>query len=294
MQFKIVAVSAISFIFSTSIALAVPFNFTPGQPARAADVNANFADVEAKIQANTTNITTNTNNINTNATNISNNAAGVAANAAAIAALPVSTSYDYRNYSAVASIQSKSFALGGVDPCDTEVQNFARATVGDTTTLTMTRVRTVSGGPCRYHVFKYKLTPSGDYIMSEDTYSNDGSVLMQSVSLDTAVLLRGADMRLGMATADAATTTVSGGSAPVGTYVEKTTLVGIESVTVPYNSGTTYNGCLKIHTFREATQGFGNGLLNRVSWFCPDVGFVKGIQSNGISWALTGITYASP
>jgi len=293
---NIIAVSAILIVLSTGTVMAVPYTFAPGQPARAADVNANFAELEAQIQANANDIAANASDITTNATEISTNAsgvaanaAGIAANAAAIAAIPVAASYDYRDYSADGSVSSKTFAITGIGSCDTEVQNFDRNTVGDTTTITRTRIRTQAGAPCRYHVHTMQSTPTGHYMLGETTYSNDGLTEGQAVTLDNPVLVRSTNMRIGLASADAATTTITNGVDTIGTYIEKTTPVGVEDVTVPYNGGTTYAGCLKVHTFRQATSGFGNQLLNRVSWFCSNIGFVKGIQSNGATWELTDV-----
>lgn len=296
---SIITAAAVSIVLSTGTASAVPFTFAPGQPARAADVNANFAELEAQIEANAddiaanaSDITSNAADIATNASGVAANAAGIAANAAAIAAIPVAASYDYRDYSADGSVTSKTFAITGIGSCDTEVQNFDRNNVGDTTTITRTRIRTtggVGGTPCRYHVHTMQSTPTGYYMLGETTYSNDGLTEGQVVTLDNPVLVRSTNMRIGLASADAATTTITNGVDTIGTYIEKTTPVGVEDVTVPYNGGTTYAGCLKVHTFRQATSGFGNQLLNRVSWFCSNIGFVKGIQSNGATWELTDV-----
>ena len=279
--------SVLALMLYTSQAHAVPFSFSAGQPARAADVNANFVDVENKIQTNSTSIIA-------NATAIDLLSETVANNAAAIAALPAEVSYDYRNYSASANITSKVFSFMNANlSCDTETQNFARATQGSTTTITQTRIRTAAGNPCTYHVYTMQSSPTGFYMLSESAYTSDGTVLNFTITLDNPVLLRSVDMRLGKTIADAATSTATNLTPTFGTYVEKTTLVAIESVTVPYNGGTTYDNCLKLHTSREASIGFGPGELNRISWYCAGVGFVKGIQgANGASWVLTDIVYA--
>ena len=284
------------FAFTGSLTQVAADTYSGGMPARTDEVDARFAELEAQVETNAngiatnaSNITSNTSGIAANASGIAANAAGVAANAAAIAALSPAASYDYRDYAMDPGISSKTFAITGIAFCDTEVQNFDRITIGDTTTITRTRVRTAGGAPCRYHVHTMQSTPTGHYMLGETTYSNDGLTEGQAVTLDNPVLVRSTNMRIGLASADAATTTITNGVDTIGTYIEKTTPVGVEDVTVPYNGGTTYAGCLKVHTFRQATSGFGNQLLNRVSWFCSNIGFVKGIQSNGATWELTDV-----
>ncbi len=308
MKSALVTTYALFLFLSANTANAVPFTFTPGQPARASDVNANFTNLETLINTNATNIATNAGNIATNAANVSTNtanistntaniatntadiatnAADIAANTAAIAAIPGLTTYDYRNYAADSTITSKTFAITGISTCDTEVRNFAHVTVGSDSTTTMTRVRTQSSAPCQYAVFKFLSTPTGNFMLSEDVYTNDGGSLTRSVTLDTPALLQSSNMRNGITIADAATTTITGGSKPTGTYVERTTVVGVESITVPYG---TLNNCLKVHSSRETSEGFGSGDLSRISWLCPGIGMAKRIQANGGTWMLTNVT----
>lgn len=58
--------------------------FSAGQPARAAEVNANFQELADRTEINTTNISTNTSGISTNATGIATNVSGISTNAAGV------------------------------------------------------------------------------------------------------------------------------------------------------------------------------------------------------------------
>lgn len=266
MKTTIFSATAVTLILSTTMVNADSYNSSSGRPARDSDVRAKIVELE---------------------NNISANANGIAANAAAIAAISVDQGYDYRNYSADPAITSKVFNLKNASgSCDTETRNFKRNTVGDTTTITRERIRTLggpSGSPCQYVIHTMISNSTGYYLVSEESYNSNGTILNNTTTLDTPVIQRGIDMHMGKTTADASTSTSTSGNPVNGALVESTTVLGIESVTVPYGS---YNDCLKVLTVRESNS---MNTFSRISWFCPGVGFVKGTQGTGNSWELTNV-----
>lgn len=77
-------------LLSTSVVQAqtqVPNTFQAGQPARAADVNANFDALETAVDSNATAISANSGTIDSNSSAIENNAIAIQANAVSIQAL---------------------------------------------------------------------------------------------------------------------------------------------------------------------------------------------------------------
>ena len=67
-------------------------------------------------------------------------------------------------------------------------------------------------------------------------------------------------------------------------YAEKSEVVAVENVTVPYG---TFTGCLKIHR----TSQYGVSLYTRVDWVCPGMGVVKRINNGRVLIELDGVTY---
>ena len=288
-------VSSLALLIATSIATAGEYEegYAKGLHDLQDIMQGKVDNINSAIDENTANIGANTTAISNNAANIGTNANAINANTAAIQALQAGdTTYDYRDYAPTADIASKTYKIQNLGTCDTETRIFERNTTGDVTDVTMRRVRTEGGLPCRYHVFTFRATADGYYRTGTESYNKNGSVLNSTVLLDTPVLRRSSSMKVGQQFADATTTTLKDGAGNIipvtGTYVEKSLLVGVEAVTVPY-SAEPIEGCLKFHVFHEATSGFGTGLNNRIEWFCPSIGMVKRVQSNGAVYELTGI-----
>ena len=250
----------------------------------------------AAIDANSAAIGANSSAIDANSTAIGNNGAAITTNSEAITALQAGEpTYDYRDYAAANNIASKTYNIRNISTCDTEVRHLDRVTTGDNTEITMTRVRTEAGAACRYHVFKFLATPEGRYRLGVDNYNRAGTRINSSVTMDKPALQRTSSMEIGKAEADATTTTVVDNVVAQtfpGTYVGKNVLAGIESVTVPYNGGTTFEDCMKLHIIHQASHSFGTGLIDRVQWNCPGIGMVKRMHGNGVYYELTDIGYA--
>ena len=283
------ALSALSFCVLSPAAFADRDDVARGGLAAfISQVTAALANINSAIDQNSADIQTNTSAIN-------QNSAAISDNAAAIAALQSqgTTSYDYHDYQRAPNILSKTFNIRNIANCDTEVRFFNSVTTGDVTDTTLTRVRTAAGAPCRYHTFSFRGTPDGVFRTGTSSYSSDGSVLNTTVTLDKPVILRSSNMQLGIDLGDATTTTVQPSAGPSfpGYFISKTVLVGIESVTVPYNGGTTFDGCLRLHITHESTAGFGGGPQDRYEWHCPGVGMVKRIQGTGQYYELADIAY---
>ena len=266
-------------------------------------MNYKLGGVNDAIDENTAAIGANTAAINTNATAIGENSSAIGAanaavdvNATAITALQAGEpTYDYREFAAAANITGKTYNIRNIATCDKETRLFSRETTGDSTDITMTRVRTENGAACRYHVFTFRNAPEGRYRLGTDSYNRSGTVLGGILTLDKPALIRSSNMKIGNSIADATSTTLTdtlGNTLSQGTYVQTTLLAGIESVTVPYNGGTTFDGCMKLHIIHNASISFGTGMLDRVQWNCPGVGMVKRIQGNGGYYELTDVTYA--
>lgn len=268
------------------------------------DLATTLDDMQAAIGANTTGVVDNAAAIAQNATNISNNTAGITqnasdtqANTAAIGVLQsrAALQYDYRDYSRAANVVSKTYNIRNIATCDTETRNFSSVTSGDTTDITLTRVRTESGLPCRYHVFHFRNTPQGRFRLGVDNYNGSGSRLRSTVTLDKPMIMRTSAMQIGVDIGDGTTTTFTdfdnGGVVTPGTFIQKTVLLAVDSVSVPLNGGTTFEGCLRLHVTHESTFGFGTGPIDRIEYHCPGLGMVKRIQANGGYYELTGVTY---
>ena len=249
-------------LFTTQIN-AVPNTFTSGQPARAAEVNANFADVESQISSNST-------LIQQNATDILNNTN-------AISSIPAQITYDYRDFTANSTITSKTFALNG--NCGTrEVRTFTRTVVNNGTEITMTRKRDTANVVCFWRDNIYLETQTERQLLSGKNYDPTTGELTGTYTLDLPLTLETSSMGKGINIGDAAkiSETLAGATpAYFGTIVQLNSALEIETTDVTVPAGT-YSGCLKLSSIRRS-QAFGR--YQQISWKCPGIGEVKRLQS---------------
>lgn len=281
------AFALIGLISMSAQALAVPFTFTPGQPARAADVNANFTELENRIQ-------TNTNNINTNTANIT-------ANATAIAAISAPATYDIRNYLPARDLTSATFSVSNSDP--TSAITYAYLPNADYSELRINVTTTPNDGytaPPMSSIF-YGITASA-FTRKGRLNHNPGGAEISSAMVEPAEVIAGIPATAGASwitmtqttTRDILTDTISS----VSPGIKTANLAGIEDVTVPYNGGTTFTHCLKISTQDTGVDGIVSG--GAMSWYCGGVGLVKRISVSLLSgapnqiWQLTDLTFAAP
>lgn len=247
---KEIVTSILAIGFTTALAIAagppVSYIFQGGDPASATQVNANFQELADRI-----------------------------------ADAQASDVYDFHNYIATSSIQSKVFDTTGI--CgDKETRTYTRSDVAAGTEITEKRINTNSGTPCSHHEYDSLSSTTEYQFLASRTYDPATSALVGTTTLDKPVTRLSSAMKNNTSWADATTYTAT----PPGTVtiiIEKNTLAGIEDVTVPYNGGTTYTACLKIHrTSKFPVEDFTvtAGYSESVIWFCPGIGNTKSITIN--------------
>lgn len=79
--------------------------------------------------------------------------------------------------------------------------------------------------------------------------------------------------------------TIDSSSSGENFYTDKSEVLAIEDVTVPAG---TFKECLKIYRLREFDVSI---TVQRVEWYCPDMGLVKRIQGGRRMIEMTGITF---
>jgi len=219
--------------------------FQGGQPAIAADVNANFQELADRLDA-----------------------------------IPKTTTYDYRDYLTTAS--SKTFSVASNTYCaDSETRSFVRTPNGSDTDVEVTHRGYTGLTPCNHRVFHSTNTPTERLLKSKDVYYvggiNDG-LLNHTSRLDDPITVRTSTMNKGQSFTDASTTykkPAGGVDALDGIHIQTTYASGLEDITVAAGS---YTNCLKVYVTRNS-QGFGGSTDSRVSWHCPNnVGMVKRIR----------------
>ena len=246
---KEIITSILAIGFTSALAIAagtpVPHIFQGGDPASATQVNANFQDLADRIES-----------------------------------VSSSNMYDYQSYVVTgSSIKSKTFNTTG--RCgDIDTRTYSRADVAGGTELTVTikEIDSSTGIACRHTDFNYLDTGTEFQFLGSTGYDAiTGTYVGESVNDDPAVSMT-STMKLNSSWADGVTTTlITPPSAPESGYpfVQMYTLAGVEDVTVPYNGGTTYTGCLKFHKLRFGAD------VQEVAWYCPDVGYTKSIIARG-------------
>lgn len=233
---------------TTALAIAagppVTYTFQGGDPASATQVNANFQELADRI-----------------------------------ADAQASDIYDYHHYVTDPGIQSKKYNTTG--RCgDEETRTYTRVAVTDGTKVTEERINTDKGATCAHNQIDYLSTTTEYQHLAIRGYDSVTGVLVSMRTLDNPITRRTSTMRVNSSWADVATatTTPSGTSS---TFIEKSTLAAIEDVTVPYNGGTTYTACLKIHRTTQSPSNPADNLTTghseNIIWYCPGVGMIKNI-----------------
>lgn len=276
---------ALTVLLSTltcSIAVvAAPHVFAPGQPARATEVNENFADLEVQISQNAADIQTNALAIQ----NLQDGAATVSGDVA----------FDYRDFAESGAILRKTFRLTGEFCGDREVLTYSRTAAGADTQIRIVRQWDSAGVVCHWDDFQYLATPAGYQLRNSGIYDPAGT-FVGTYTLEAPIIVRGSAMRQGASFADATRvdyTPVGGSTDFYGVLIQTSSALGIADVTVPAGS---FAGCLKMGVLRTSNS---LGAFHRVSWLCPGVGEVKRIQmginlTNPRIWELMDIEYVAP
>jgi len=283
MKCKVIFIIALGMLHGAQAIAAVPYSFKGGEPARAADVNANFTDLDGRVQTNTSNITKNTD---------------------AIAAIKVPATYDIRDYLPATNVSSATFSISNNPTFNSVTQTYTPN--ADYSELRVDRVFAYTSGSSVLSKFTVFFGVSAKAFSRNGgiTYNADGSENSRGVHDPVRVLFaRPASPGASWVTVSDTTTTDATTSQVTGVTSEIITanFAGVESVTVPYNGGTTFQDCLKISEF-ESLSG-GSVASGRTSWYCKNAGLVKRIIANlgntsnpnpKTVWALTGLTYATP
>ena len=250
---KEIITSILAIGFTSALAIAagtpVPYIFQGGDPASATQVNANFQELADRIE-------------NASSSNM----------------------YDYHAYVVTGSnIKSKTYNTTG--RCgDIDVRNYSQTDTASGTELTVTikEIDSSTGIACRHNDFNYLNTATEFQRLGIVGYDPINGTYQSTMAYDDPIVLMTSTMKLNSSWADGVTTTVTAPpSAPASgpLFTQMYTLAGVEDVTVPYNGGTTYTGCLKFHKLRFGAD------VQEVAWYCPDVGYVKSIITRGNSLA---------
>lgn len=218
--------------------MAVPHVFNQGEPARASEVNDNFDSLEKR-------------------------------------ALP---RFDFHDFGQAANIVSKTYTTSEPGCGNTETRLYSRTVNGDNTEIRMTRQRfDVELVICQTRIFNYLATPDSFSILSQERWNNPGTVYKSVETLASPAIRRTSNMLQGttFGTGTTTTNTTAGGvTTDSGVYLETTTALGLEDVSVPAGE---FSNCLKMTTERTSSTF---SAFKRVAWLCKDVGEVKRIQYN--------------
>jgi hypothetical protein len=79
--------------------------------------------------------------------------------------------------------------------------------------------------------------------------------------------------------------TINSSSSGENFYTDKSEVLAVEDVTVPAG---TFKECLKIYRLREFAVAI---TIQRVEWYCPDMGLVKRIQGGRRMIEMTGVKF---
>ena len=289
---KTALIIALSLTTASGFATAAS-NVAGGLPVLQQTVESNYQALDARISGNAADIDSNTAGIAANGDAISNNAAGIADNASRLDQLESnsggdSDSIDYRDYSS--TLTNKTYSVVMSDPCVTrESRNFTRSG----TDVTINRIRSGPEGTCQNKTFHYIADADSRRLASKDNNNRSG-VRVNSVDIpSTPIVILTSNMTIGNPVGSAGLMRRDYGGGEVelsGAFVDTATVLGKESVTVPYG---TLENCIKVHRLRTSPT---QGNFNRMSWYCEGLGEVKRIQQNpgDLSFGIWKLISVSP
>jgi len=242
-----------------------------------ADIAQNAATTNSAIQQGAAAIALNT-------ADIARNSLDIARNSADIAALQGSAqaTYRYVDYAGT-NIATKTFTATGNGHCgNTETQIFTRTPQPDgSILLTIDQDRRQGPNRCQYQSTRFRIDDSGQELSGSDVRNTaDPAVTLSTANLDVPIPTKLNSMRIGQTFGSASKSTrvnfLAGGATDVGFNTILTTLLAVESVTVPAG---TFTDCLRFVEVRN-TAHF--GIISQVDWVCRDVGVVRRLQSNNV------------
>ena len=192
------------------------------------------------------------------------------------------TAYDFNDY-LNSDIQSKTF-IRHEQGSDFDLTWYFDRPSPDKVVRTEVTKNT-NGEITRYVDFTFQRTPqSFDWVQSQ-TYNPDVDppALVDVTDYDPPVVALTNAMVPGIAWGSGGT--INSLSSGENFYTDKSEVLAIENVTVPAG---TFNECLKIYRLREFDVSI---TIQRVEWYCPDIGLVKRIQGGRRMIEMTGVTY---
>ncbi len=203
--------------------------------------------------------------------------------------------YNFKDYAVPTDVSEKVFRMKGPGCGDTEVRKYIRTPQTGSTLLTMVRIRSQAGIQCQYRTFDYIIDDQSRRLARQEKYNADGTTLKSTAFITDPIEVQHSSMRVGRSWGGGSEVTLSPEPVygAVHAIMSKSTLLKVEDITVAYNGGTTFSGCLKIGATRTSDS---IGQFMRVEWFCPDIGLVKRIQNSltsppvAIVWELNGVT----
>jgi len=208
----------------------------------------------------------------------------------AIAAIPAPKTVDASTVAFTGS--KKVFAVTGFGPCNLGIYTYDRT---NNTVLTRKfRQGSETGGLCQHDEYTRVTDSDGTRTTQTRKFDTSGNLVVTN-SFDENVINLPATMTVGGSWATGSDVTVlfnyPGATPDKQTLVDKGTLIQ-KDVSLSVN-GTSYTGCIKIHSDRRSNT---IGYYNRVNWRCPGVGLVKRVQHGGVStpsyrtWTLISTT----
>jgi hypothetical protein len=246
-----------------------------------ADIAQNAQTMNTAIQQAQAAIALNTADIAHNSLDISHNSANIAQNTADIAALQGSAqaSYAFSDYAGT-TIATKTFNASGPSNCgNSEIQIFTRTPQPDgSILLSIDQDRRLNGNRCQYASTRFRIDDSGQALEGNDNRNTaDPTVVLTSANLDVPIPSKLAIMHIGQTWGSASRSTLvnftQGGTTSIGFNTITTTLLAVESVTVPAG---TFTDCLRTVEVRN-TAHF--GVLSQVDWSCRGLGLVRRLQA---------------
>jgi len=234
-----------------------------GQGTQIGTVETDLNNLSAQVQ-------TNANDISANSARLDTLEAAGSGGGTPIPS-PTPTVIDFNPY--IPIVATKEFQIINGGACTISQQQIARTDTATGADITITETLTSGTRVCTDYSYGYVLTADA---LSQTSYAN--ITLGQSYVFDQAGEILTSTMQPGSSFGFAALAT----SNLTLAIIQKNTLLGVESVSVPFGN---YDNCLKMHT--QITSVMMND-IEQVSWICQGVGEVKKIvMDKGINQTRT-------
>jgi len=246
-------------------------------------LTTDMQSLQSTVASQATDVGTVLTDLDTLSTQVQTNTNGISSNSARLDTLeatgtgggttptPTPTFIDFNPY--VTTMTTKEFQVINGGACPIAQQQIARTDTATGATIDVTETLTSGARECTTYQFGYVLNANS---LSQTSYVN--LTLGQSYTFDQAGEILNSDMEPGKSFGFAVVATNNTTLA----LIQKNTLLGIESVSVPFGN---FDNCLKMHT--QITSVMMND-VEQVSWICQGVGEVRRIvMDKGINQTRT-------